>query len=67
MDQIFNLLVQDLSQFALTQINSFINSEEQEEYLRKMVLTKAVIDPAREKRLWDEHVSILNGVYEMNP
>lgn len=67
LDHIFNLLVRDFSQFALTQATNYINSEEQEKYLHKIMLTKPVIDPALEKRLWDEHVSVLNGAYEMNP
>ena len=66
-DQIFNFMVCDFSQLALNQVSSFENSEEQIKYLQKLILTEPVIDPAREKRLWDEQVSVLNGAYEMNP
>jgi acyl-CoA dehydrogenase len=66
-DAIFNFLVRDFSQFALTQATNYVNSEEQEKYLHEIMLTKPVIDPAQEKRLWDDHVSVLNGAYEMNP
>ena len=60
-DQIFNFMVCDFSQLALNQVSSFENSEEQIKYLQKLILTEPVIDPAREKRLWDEQVSVLNG------
>lgn len=66
-DQMFNGIVRDFSQFALSQISNFINSPEQNEYLKKIVLTEPVIDPAREKRIWDEQVSTLDGAYSMNP
>ena len=66
-DQIFDFLVRDFSQFALYQISNFENSPEQKEFLRKVILTEPPIDTAREKRLWDEHVSVLSGAYQMNP
>jgi acyl-CoA dehydrogenase len=66
-DQIFNFMVRDFSQFALNQVSNFENSEEQKRYLQKLILTEPVIDPTREKRLWDEHVSVLSGAYQMNP
>ena len=59
-DQIFDFLVRDFSQFALYQISNFENSPEQKEFLRKVILTEPPIDTAREKRLWDEHVSVLS-------
>ena len=65
-DQIFNLLVRDFSQFVLTQITDAVNSDEQEKYFREM-LKKPAIDPEREIRLWNDHVSVLNGAYTMNP
>lgn len=66
-DQMFNFMVRDFSGFALNQLTNFENSAEQKEYLRKLVLTEPAIDPAREMRIWNEQVSILDGAYEMNP
>ncbi|MRR15744.1 MAG: acyl-CoA dehydrogenase [Deltaproteobacteria bacterium] len=65
-DRIFNLLVRDFSQYALTQITGAVNTNEQEKYLRKMLMSP-VIDPAQEMRLWKDHVEVQNGAYVMNP
>jgi acyl-CoA dehydrogenase len=66
-DHMFNFMVRDFSGFALNQLTNFENSAEQKEYLRKIVLTEPSIDPAREMRLWNEQVSVLDGAYKMNP
>lgn len=65
-DQIFNLLIRDFSQYALTQITSADNTDDQEMYLQKMIM-KPSLDPKREMRIWEEHVAVLNGAYVMNP
>ncbi len=65
-DQIFEFLVRDFAQFALTQINNAVNTEMQEKYLFDL-LKKPVKDSAREMRLWEKHISVLNGAYVMNP
>jgi acyl-CoA dehydrogenase len=65
-DQIFNFLVRDFSQFALSQVSNYVNSDEQERLLHDM-MKKPAIDPERVQRLWDQQVSVLNGLYQMNP
>lgn len=64
-DQIFDLLIREFSHFALDQISNFPNSETQEHYLRRMILTP-VIDQERDRRIWEEHIAVLNGAYTMN-
>ncbi|MBP7766620.1 MAG: acyl-CoA dehydrogenase [Syntrophaceae bacterium] len=64
-DSIFGLLVQDFSHFALTQITKTGNTDEQEKQLWAMIM-KPVVNAAREMKIWDEHVKIMNGAYQMN-
>lgn len=64
-NQIFNFLVREFSQYALHQLSCYVNTDRQAEYLRLMMKTP-VIDPAGEQELWDEHVLPLVGAYTMS-
>lgn len=64
-DQIFSFMVREFAQFALHQLSNFINSENQQIYLRLMMKTPD-ISPAREQELWENHVAKLIGAYTMN-
>ncbi|MGV8981938.1 acyl-CoA dehydrogenase [Clostridium sp.] len=65
-DQIFGLFVKDINKYALTQLNSQINTELQEEYLKKLALTKSVIDKEKDFAFWKDFVQVLDGAYIMN-
>lgn len=64
-DCIFGFLVKDFSKFAVAQISNYISTDEQEKYLYQLI-KKPAIDPAREQKVWDDHVKALNGAYVMN-
>jgi acyl-CoA dehydrogenase len=64
-DQIFSFMVREFAQFALHQLSNFVNSGEQQKYLRLMMKTPD-INPAREQALWDKHLAALVGAYSMN-
>ncbi|MEZ5021999.1 MAG: acyl-CoA dehydrogenase [Chitinophagales bacterium] len=63
-DQIFEVLVEDFSKFALQIYNKPSSSEKQMEYAQKMI-KKPVFDADRTKRIWDNHVYALKDQYEM--
>lgn len=65
LDEIFNFMVRDFAQYALTQISNYHNSEKQEEFLKAM-LKKPNIDQATVKSLWENEVTPLIGVYQNN-
>lgn len=62
LDEIFNFMVRDFAQYALTQISNYNNSEKQEELLKAM-LKKPNIDQATVQTLWENEVTPLIGVY----
>jgi acyl-CoA dehydrogenase len=64
-DQIFDVLVRDLSKFALQLYSKPSSSQEQMDYCLKMI-RRPVIDEARHGRVWQE-VHALKDAYEMNP
>ncbi|MDA8440935.1 MAG: acyl-CoA dehydrogenase [Peptococcaceae bacterium] len=66
MDFIFNCLVRDFSQYALSQISNHVNSQSQEKYLTEMV-QKPILDVACEQNLWSNEVTPLIGSYSANP
>jgi acyl-CoA dehydrogenase len=66
LDQIFDFMVRDLSKHALTLSLQPSSSDEQVRRCREM-LCKAVDDPDRYQRVWENHVLPLDGAYEMNP
>jgi len=65
-NQIFNFLVREFSQFALYQLSNYVNSEDQKKYLQLILMKTPVIDPAQEEEMWNNHVSPLIGAYTMN-
>lgn len=65
-DQIFDFLVRDFSAAALRMILEQENTEAQEAQLQRM-LKKPARDRERFERVWNDHVLVLKGAYEMNP
>jgi acyl-CoA dehydrogenase len=65
-DQIFDVLVRDLSRFAVQLHGKPSTTAAQMDYCMKMI-RKPVVDEARYQRVWEDHVYALKGVYEMNP
>ena len=66
MDQIFDFMVRDFSKFAL-QLYSKTGSTEQQMKLCLKMIKKPVKDLERFKRVWEKHIAVLDGAYEMNP
>jgi len=63
-DQIFEVLVEDFSKFALQIYNKPSSTEKQMEYAMKMI-KKPVSDSERTQRIWENHVYALKDIYEM--
>jgi len=63
-DQIFEVLVEDFSKFALQIYNKPSSTEKQMEYSMKMI-KKPISDSERTQRIWDSHVYALKDIYEM--
>ena len=66
LDQIFDFMVRDMSEKALALSLQPSSTDKQVESCQRM-LRKAVDDPKRYGRVWEQHVKPLNGAYEMNP
>ncbi len=66
MDQIFDFMVRDFSKFAL-QLYSKTGSTEQQMKLCLQMIKKPVKDLERFIRVWEKHIAVLDGAYEMNP
>jgi acyl-CoA dehydrogenase len=64
-DQIFDLLVRDMSKFALQLYSKPSSTAEQMDYCLNMI-RKPVVDEGRFGRVWQE-VHALKDAYEMNP
>ena len=64
-DQIFDVLVRDLSRHALTLHGKPSSTAEQETLCLRM-LRKPAADPARFGRVWKQQVAPLKDAYEMN-
>jgi acyl-CoA dehydrogenase len=64
-DWIFNVLVRDFSEQALSQISNFVLSEEQDRLLHLM-LKKPVLDANQEEAIWRDEILTLVGTYNMN-
>jgi acyl-CoA dehydrogenase len=64
--QIFNFMVRDFSKFAL-QLYSKTGSTEQQMKLCLKMIKKPVKDLERFNRVWEKHIAVLDGAYEMNP
>jgi acyl-CoA dehydrogenase len=65
-DQIFDFLVRDFSEFALQLHNKASSTEEQMRQCLRMI-AKPATDERRYDAVWTEHVLALDGAYEMNP
>ena len=64
-DQIFDFMVRDFSEFALQLYSKAASTPEQMEHCLKMV-AKPVVDEQRYDAVWKENVLALDGAYEMN-
>jgi len=65
-DQIFDFMVRDFSNFALDFYNKPSSTEKQMEYCKKMMI-KPNVDENRFMTVWNNFVYSQKGVYEMNP
>ncbi len=66
LDQIFEFMVRDLSEYALQLLAQPSSTEAQLERCREM-MRKPVRESARYGRVWEQHVKTLDGAYTMNP
>ena len=66
LDQIFDFMVRDMSKNALALSLQPSSTNEQGKRCHEM-LRKAIDDPDRYRRVWENHVEPLDGAYEMNP
>jgi acyl-CoA dehydrogenase len=64
-DQIFDFMVRDFSKFAVELYGKQSSTPTQMEYCMKMV-RKPVVDAARYRNVWENHVYALKDLYEMN-
>ena len=65
MDEIFNFMVRDFSQYALSVYSNFENSPEQEKFLMSMI-RKPVNNEISFKEVWEKNVLSLKDKYVMN-
>jgi len=65
-DQIFDFMVRDFSKFALQLYSKPSSTEAQMEFCQRMI-RKPVVDNARYRKVWKEHVYALKDAYQMNP
>jgi len=66
LEQIFDFMVRDFSEFALKLYSKPDTSEDQMAFCKNMI-KKPVTDMERFTRIWDTHVMVLKDTYEMNP
>jgi acyl-CoA dehydrogenase len=64
--EIFDFMVRDLSQHALT-LSLQASATEKQIALCRSMLQRPVADPERYARVWEEHVRPLDGAYAMAP
>jgi acyl-CoA dehydrogenase len=64
-DQIFDFMVRDFSEFALQLYSKSASTAEQMQHCLQMI-AKPVVDEQRYDRVWKENVLALDGAYEMN-
>ncbi len=65
-DQIFDVLVRDLSRFAV-QLHGKASTTPAQQDLCLAMVAKPAVDAARSARVWDQHVLAVSGAYEMRP
>ena len=66
LEQIFDFMIRDFSEFALKLYSKTDTSDTQMGYCRKMI-KKPVADKERFSRIWETQVMALKDVYVMNP
>jgi acyl-CoA dehydrogenase len=66
LEQIFDFMIRDFSEFALKLYSKTDTSDIQMAYCQKMI-KKPVTDKARFSRIWETHVMALKDTYVMNP
>ena len=66
LEQIFDFMIRDFSEFALRLYSKTDTSDIQMAYCQKMI-KKPVTDKARFSRIWETQVMALKDVYVMNP
>lgn len=66
MDQIFDFMVRDFSKFAL-QLDLNTTSTEQQLKLCLNMIKKPEKNLERFNRVWEKHIAVLDGAYEINP
>jgi acyl-CoA dehydrogenase len=64
-DQIFDFMVRDFSEFALQLYGKPSSTPQQMDYCLKMI-KKPAVDEGRYQRAWNNYVYALKGEYEMN-
>ncbi|WP_394844763.1 acyl-CoA dehydrogenase [Pendulispora brunnea] len=65
-DQIFDFMVRDFSRLALNLYSKPSSTSDQMEHCTKMI-RKPILDDARYRKVWTEHVYARNLAYRMNP
>lgn len=65
-DQIFDFMIRDFSEFALNLYSKPSTSDKQMDYLQKMI-KKPAANNDRFNNVWKDHVFALKDVYEMSP
>jgi acyl-CoA dehydrogenase len=65
LDQIFDVMVRDLSRYALQLAHKPSSTPEQQERAMAMI-RKPAVDPERFRRVWEGEVLALAGAYEMH-
>jgi acyl-CoA dehydrogenase len=66
LEQIFDFMIRDFSEYALNLYSKTDTSENQMEYCRK-IIKKPVKDKERFLKIWEHHIMSLKNSYEMNP
>lgn len=66
LEQIFDFMIRDFSEYALKLYSKPDTSEKQMTYCQKLI-KKPVTDKERFNRIWENHVIALKDTYEMTP
>lgn len=65
LEQIFDFMIRDFSEFALKLYSKPDTSDSQMDYCQKMI-KKPATDKNRFSRIWETHVMVLKDIYAMN-
>jgi len=66
LEQIFDFMIRDFSEYALKLYSKTDTSEIQMDYCRK-IIKKPIVNKERFLKIWEHHVISLKDAYEMNP